>query len=95
MAKLVLVAIGERRKKVSFTGSSLEELNEAIENKFADCIPNCCRNSHLQIFDEDFKEYVDLTDVSEVKDMSKLRVVLQEVKLVMNIAIFLVARSIS
>ncbi len=83
MAKLVLVVIGEHKRKVSFTGSSLEELNEAIENKFEDCISSC-RNSHLQIFDKDFEEYVDLTDVSEIEDKSKLRAVRKEVKLVIE-----------
>ncbi len=87
MAKLVLVVIGEHKRKVSFTGSSLEELIEAIENKFADCISSCCRNSHLQMFDKVFEEYVDLTDVSEIEDKSKLRAVRKEVKLViLNIA---------
>ncbi len=84
MAKLVLVTIRGRKRRVSFTGSSLKELNEAIENEFADCIPNCCRNCHLQIFDKDFEEYVDLTDVSEVENKCKLSVVLQEVKLVIE-----------
>ncbi len=79
MAKLVLVAIGEHNIRVSFTGSSLEELYKAIENEFADCIPSSCRISHLQIFDEDFEEYVYLKNVSEVKHMSRLRAVLKEV----------------
>ncbi len=83
MAKLVLVVIGEHQRKVSFTGSSLEELNEAIENKFEDCISSC-RISHLQIFDKDFEEYVDLTDVSEIEDKSNLRAVRKEVKLVIE-----------
>ena len=77
VTKVVLVSIGQRNKKVSFIGSKKKDLYGPIQEKFIDIFQNGQEISHLQLWSNDFQEYVDLEEEDEIANSTKIRAVLK------------------
>ena len=73
----IIAVLGENQRKVEFTGGEIEQLFFAIEREFKDLLKPDDKISHLMIYDNDFKCYIDLRGrIPENK--SKIKVVLKK-----------------
>ena len=76
--KFALVSIKQRNRKVGFSiGSKQKDLIKPIQEKFADIGQFMDRISHLQLWDEEFRDFVDIDNEAEIPASSKIRVVLK------------------
>ena len=80
MAKEALVFLEGNNRKVAFSGSSmqLKHLIAAIGERFEDVLRRKGGEiSHLQMWDKDYEEYVDIEDVTAVQNKCKIKAVLK------------------
>jgi hypothetical protein len=71
----VIVQLGERRKIFSIEAAdfrTLQEANEYVKGQFD--LPKS-EQIYLQRFDKDWNEYIDISQIEDVKDKDKLLVV--------------------
>ena len=73
----MLVALCNHKRKTNFSGSSLQDLHDCVASSIKDVL-NSRRISHLQVWDKDYNDYVDITNVSDVRNIYKIKVELTD-----------------
>ena len=75
---VVLVSVGQNKRRVTFTGSKKNDLFAPIQETFCDVFQSLTQEiSHLQLWDNDFEDFVDLDDQDEIQHKSKIKVILK------------------
>ena len=75
---VVLVSIGQNKRKVTVTGFKKNNLLAPIQETFCDVFQSLMQDiSHLQLWDKEFEDFVDLDDQDEIAHGSKIKVILK------------------
>ena len=74
---VVLVSIAQYKRRVTITGSKKNHLFAPIQEKFGDVFRSIQEISHLQLWDKEFEDFVDLDDQDEISHGSKIKVILK------------------